>query len=146
MSKLRLLHFLILSVLASACSVTPPDVFVFESLEQYLATDPATGHLILKPSPACMAKINEPSCGHGIKIISGVEIYVGEAVAAQFNGKPWSQLKRESVYVPAVESYGPLVTYIINACKKMNCSDQVDRFKVKLDSLAGVRALGSVRQ
>lgn len=60
-------------------------------------------------------------------------------VSSWLNGtKSWSKLKEESAYLPAVESYAPLSTYIINSCNKMHCSDQVDRFKVKLDSLNGV--------
>jgi len=89
----------------------------------------------MKPSPACQKAINEPECGHCTYIVSGKEIYVGEAKTTFLNNKPWSALKAESVYVPAVESYAPLITYIINACKKMNCSDAVDRFKVKIDTL-----------
>lgn len=52
--------------------------------------------------------------------------------------KPWSQVKAESVYLPAEESYAPLAASIINDCKKFSCSDSVDAFKVKLDSLNGV--------
>lgn len=60
-------------------------------------------------------------------------------VSSWLNGlKPWSTVKKQSAYLPAIESYAPLSTYIINACEKMHCSDQVDLFKVKLDSLNGV--------
>ncbi len=55
--------------------------------------------------------------------------------------KPWSQVRRESIYLPAEESYAPLSTYIINQCKKSNCNEQVNAFKVKLDSLNGVSAV-----
>ncbi len=130
---------LILCASLSACTIKPPDVPVFEYLQQYFWTDPTNGHIILKPSPACMKAIKEAECGHGVFIVSGKEIYVGESKTTHFNGKPWSQLKAESVYVPAVESYAPLVTYIINACKKMNCYDAVDRFKVKIDKLSATK-------
>lgn len=140
LSETKSTLLILLSLSLSACSIRPPDVPVCEYLERYLAKDPVSGHVILKPSPACMAKINEPECGHCTYIVSGKEVYVGEAKETFLNGKPWSQLKAESVYVPAVESYGPLVTYIINSCKKMNCSDDVTRFKVKLDSLSGVKS------
>ncbi len=80
-----------------------------------------------------MAAIKEVECGHGVSIVKGREIYVGEKTL--FSGKPWSQLKKESVYVPAVESYSPLATYIINTCKKDNCNDDLTRYKVKIDSL-----------
>jgi len=73
--------------------------------------------------------------------VSGKEIYIGELPAHQLKGKKWSQLKAESVYMPAVESYAPLSTYIINTCKKDNCSSQVTGFKVKLDSLNGIGAV-----
>lgn len=52
--------------------------------------------------------------------------------------KPWSQVEAESILLPAEESGAPLETYIIDACKKMKCSDQVTPFKVKLDSLNGI--------
>lgn len=85
-----------------------------------------------------MAKIGEPECGHGTYIMSGKEIFVGESPKTFFNKKPWSQLRRESILVPAVESYSPVSKYIINSCEKMGCNDQVQRFKVKLDSLNGI--------
>lgn len=125
-------------MLLSACAPKPPDVFVFEYLAQHLANDPATGHLLLTPSPACMKQIQEVECGHGVSIVSGTEIFIGEEKAHWFKNKPWSQIKRESVYVPAVESYAPLAAYIIDSCKKMKCSDQVDAFRIKLDSLNGI--------
>lgn len=65
--------------------------------------------------------------------MSGREVYVGEK--DKLNGKPWSQLKMESVLLPATESYAPLAAYIINACKKSGCSKDIEKFKVKLDSL-----------
>ena len=65
----KLLKFwllLILLKLLTNCASVPPDVYVFENLQQHLSTDPITGHLILKPSPACWAKIGEVECGHGV--------------------------------------------------------------------------------
>ncbi|RYG93861.1 MAG: hypothetical protein EON58_17485 [Alphaproteobacteria bacterium] len=108
-------------------------------LEQRLSTDKKTGHLMLTPSPTCMKEIGETTCGHCVYLMSGDEIFVGEKKENWLNGKPWSQLNRESVLLPAEESYAPLAAYIINSCEKMNCNDQVTRFKVKLDSLNGVR-------
>ncbi len=98
-----------------------------------------TGHLLLTPSPTCLKQVGEPECGHCTYIVSGKEIYVGEAEKYQLNKKPWSQIQNEGIILPAVESYAPLATYIINSCKKMNCQDDVTRFKVKLDSLNGVK-------
>lgn len=97
--------------------------------------------MILLPSPICMEMIGEFECGHGVFIMSRDEIWVGENKAHWFNGKPWSQLKRESVFVPAVESYAPLSQYIINSCAQNNCNDQVNRFKVQLDELKGIGAV-----
>lgn len=114
----------------------PPDIFVFESMDQHLATDPVSGHLVLTPSPTCMAQIGEMSCGHGVSIMTGQELFVGET--RLYKSKPWSQLKAESVFLPAVESYAPLATYLINTCKRFSCSAQLDAFRVKLNSLSGV--------
>lgn len=132
-------HFAILSwLLISGCAPTPPDVPACEHMAQRLATDPVTGHMLLTPSPTCMKQISEPECGHCVYIVSGKEVFLGEQAGHWLNGKPWSKLRQTSVYLPVAESYAPLATYIINACKKMNCSDDVDKFKVKLDSLNGV--------
>lgn len=130
-----------LFLLLTSCAVAPPDVPVFEYLPQHLATDPVTGHMILKASPDCEAQIGELECGHGVFIMSKKEIFVGEAPAHWYKGKPWSQLKRESIYLPAQESYAPLATYIINSCAKNNCNDQVSRFRVQLDELKGIGAI-----
>ena len=132
------MRYLMLTVFLAACSVQPPDVPVFENMQQRLSVDPKTGHLILSPSPTCMAQIKEVECGHGVYVVSGKQIFVGENKANWFNNKPWSQLKAESVYVPAQESYAPIATYIINSCKKMNCEDSVTGFKVRLGSLDAV--------
>lgn len=120
-------------LLLSACVPNPPDVPVCERLTQRLAKDPKTDHLILTPSPTCMEKIGEPECGHCTYIVSGKEVYIGEK---KFLGKkPWSQIQRESVLVPAKESYAPLARYIIDSCEKMNCNDDVQRFRVKVETL-----------
>ena len=146
-NKKKLLPSLILCLSLASCStVQPPDVPVCEALNQHMVTDPSNGHLVLKGSPACLKQIGEPECGHCAMIVSGKEIYVGEKPDHLFNKKPWSQLKRESVFVPAVESYAPLATYIINSCKENNCNDQVDRFKIRLDSLSSIAEIMRVSQ
>ncbi len=132
---------ILLSYLAISCTVKPPDVFVFESLDQHLSRDQITQHLLLMPSPACIKAISEVECGHGTSIVSGTEVYIGEESTHLFNGKKWSELKSESIYVPAVESYAPISEYIINSCKKMNCSNDVTRFKVKIDKLKNVNSV-----
>lgn len=120
------------------CATKPPDVFVFKHLNQRLATDPTTGHLLLRPSPTCMKEIKEVECGRGRSIVSGKVVFVGEDKKTWFSGKPWSQLRRESILVPAEESYAPMATYFINSCKAAGCSDEVTRFKVKVDSVKDV--------
>lgn len=123
---------------AISCAPKPPDVPACEHLSQHLANDPVTGHLMLNPSPTCMEKIGEPECGHCVFIVSGTEFFIGEGKDHLFKEKPWSKLRRESVYLPAKESYAPLSVYIIDSCKKMHCSGELEKFKVKLDSLNGV--------
>ncbi len=114
----------------------PPDVPVCEELTGKVTTDPVTGHVVMKASPACMEAIGETKCGHCVYIVSGRDIFVGEKKETHFAGKSWSQLKRESVLVPAEESYARIAAYMINACKKMKCSDDVNRFRVRLNSLS----------
>lgn len=124
-----------------SCGPKPPDVPVFESLDQIVLKDAVTGHLLLTPSPICLAQIGEPECGHGIFIMSGKEIFIGEKAPYLLGGKPWSKIKSQSVYVPSIESYAPLTAYIINSCKKMGCDKSVEGFKVKIKSLKGISAL-----
>lgn len=85
-----------------------------------------------------MKQIGEPECGHCVWIVSGKEAFIGENQGHWLNGKTWSKIRSQSAYLPAVESYAPLATYIINSCKKMGCDSDVEKFKVKLDSLNGV--------
>jgi hypothetical protein len=133
LNAMNLLPLMFLSLLSINCAHRrPPDVPVFKHLRQRLALDPVTQHVILKPSPTCMKEIGEPECGRGKFIMSGKVIFVGEAPKTHFNKKPWSQLKRESILVPAVESYAPISTYIINACKELKCDDEVTRFQIQL--------------
>jgi len=132
--------FAILSLWStSACTPKIPDVPACENLSEHLVTELTTGHLILVPSPACMKAIGERTCGHCVYIISGREVFVGEQEAHHLNKKPWSKLKNESVYLPAEEAYAPLATYIINACKKMGCNKDVERFRVRLGNLKSIQ-------
>ncbi len=133
------MRFASLSLLLSACTPQPPDIYVFEHLAQRLSTDAVTGHIILSSNPVCMKEINEPECGHGVAIMSQKQIFVGEKKL--YSKKSWSQLRRESVYLPAIESYAPLATYVINSCEANNCNDQVTRFKVKIDELKSIGTL-----
>lgn len=141
MKKLNLIKWPLLGLLCYStlnCTPKPPDVYVFEHLGQHLSTDPVNGHLILTPSPTCMKMINEAECGHGVTIVTGKEIFIGEEQTHLFNGKQWSKIRQEAVYLPAAESYAPIAAYMINSCKKMGCNDDLTRFKVKIDSLKGV--------
>lgn len=131
--KLKLSIVLLICLIS--CTPKPPDVPICENLQQHLSLDPTNGHLILKPSPTCIKEIGEIECGHCTYIVTGKEIYLGETKEHQLNNKPWSQIKAESVLVPSEEAYAPLATYMINACKKMNCNDDLTRFKVKIESL-----------
>lgn len=109
-------------------------------MSEHFSKDPISGHLLLTPSPLCMQKINEPECCYGVAIMSGNEKIAGEDKANWFNGKPCSQLIEESINCPAEECYAPLSAYIINTCKKDNCSAAITAFKIKVDSLNGVGA------
>ena len=128
---LALLSFSLL--LQTSCDKAPPDVPACEHFNETIENDPVTGHTLLKPAPICMEEIKEPRCGHCIWIVSKKVQYVGEKKETWLNGKPWSQLRDESVLLPAEESYGPVSAHMINQCKKLNCSDEVDRFKIKLN-------------
>lgn len=122
----------------SSCTPKPPDVPVCEHLAQHLSNDPVSGHLILNPSPTCMKEIGEAECGHCVFIVTGNEFFLGEGKDHQLNKKPWSKIRTESVYLPAQESYAPIAAYMIDSCKKMHCSDELEKFKIKLNSLNGV--------
>ncbi len=138
MNRLKLLRLLLSILLLSllpSCTPKPPDVPVCENLSQVITKDLDSDHLIIHASPACKKNISELECGHCTYVISGKEIYVGNLREHYFNRKSWNEIKAESILVPAEESYAPISTYIINSCKKMNCEESVDRFKVKLDAL-----------
>ncbi len=135
--KLKWLLFVSLSLSLTNCAPKPPDVPVCEHFPARLSMS-ADGHMVWDPSPTCMKQTGEPECGHCVYLVSGKEIFVAEGKDHWLNGKTWSKIRSQSAYLPATESYAPLATYIINACKKMNCSDSVDQFKVKLDSLNGI--------
>lgn len=122
-----------------SCTPKPPDVPVCEALVQRTAVDSVTGHVILAPSPTCMAKIGEAECGHCVYIVSGKEEFIGEAPEHGLKGKPWHMVHEQSILLPAEESYAPLAAYIINSCKKANCSKDTQKFKEKLDSLEATK-------
>lgn len=82
-----------------------------------------------------MKQIGEPECGHCVYIVSGKESFLGEKEGTWLNGKPWSKLRAESVYLPAKESFAPVATYIINSCRKMGCNGELERFRIRLRGL-----------
>ncbi|MFI5342859.1 MAG: hypothetical protein ACHQUC_01425 [Chlamydiales bacterium] len=82
-----------------------------------------------------MKQISESECGHGVFIVSGKEVFVGEAQATFFNNKPWSLLRKQSILVPAEESYSPISAYMINSCEKSKCDPNLMKFKIKIDSV-----------
>ena len=75
---------------------------------------------------------------HGVFIVSKKEVFVGEKPEHFYNKKPGSQLLNESVHLPAVESYAPVIKYIINSCASSGCNKDVDRFRVVLPTIDGI--------
>lgn len=150
MKEFKWINFaILLCCLISACAHKPPDVFVFEPLTQRVYEDETTHHTMVMPSPTCMdgdetkglKGIGEPECGHGMSIMKGREILVGERPENYFNGKPWSQIQRESILVPAVESFAPIQAHMINTCQQMKCDPELEKFKVKIDSFSGLKEI-----
>ena len=138
--------FIILCVLPISCAIKPPDVVVCKSLQKHLLYDADDNRLIQKPSPTCHKQIKEPECGACTYIVSGRKKYIGNKKENHFNGKSWKQIKEQSILVPAEESYAPLATYIINSCKKANCDKDVNRFKIKVESLEKMQQLDEQRK
>ena len=134
LSKMKFVIFVSLLWLLPSCATPPPNVPACKHLPQRLWEDPETKRLELRASPACWKAIKEPECGYCVRIVDGGEIWIGEKML--YNNKPWSQIREEAIILPAEESYAPLSTHIINSCKRLNCSKDATRFKVKLDRLS----------
>lgn len=135
-------------LLSSCAGLQPPDVPGCTPLNSKLVNwhppmTPATraDGLVYRPNPVCMAEIGEGDCGKCVFTISEKPIYVGDKPEHHFNKKPWSQLRKKCVLLPAAESYAPLKAFFINACKQMGslgaCKD-IAKWRVKLDSLDSV--------
>lgn len=131
----KLTPLILLCFLLIDCAHAPPDVPVCQGLSERLYKDPVTAHLIYAPNPVCIKQTGEASCGHCTYIVSGKQVYVGSKAPYLLDKKPWLKIVAESVLVPSVESYAPLSAYIINACEQLNCSADVTRFKVQVDSV-----------
>lgn len=91
-----------------------------------------------RPNPTCLKEVGEMSCGFCVWTISQKSQFVGEGDKYKLNGKPWSQIKREMIGMP-LESYAKFKAFTINMCKKTNdCSKDIDKWRVKLDSLDSI--------
>lgn len=134
--RLRLFAILFCSLMPS-CATVPPDAPAFHELEERIEYDPITNHVFKRPSPECEKAIQEPSCGYGVYMISGKEVFIGNAKGHDLNGKTWDQIKAESVLLPAQESFAPLADYVINSCEQTHCNEQIDRFRVLEGNLHG---------
>jgi hypothetical protein len=88
-----------------------------------------------------MEQIKERECGACTYTVTQRKKYIGEKKENWFNGKPWSQLRKESILVPAEESYAPMVAHIINSCKARGCDKEITKFKVKIDSMEKIREI-----
>lgn len=135
-------------LLSSCAGLQPPDVIGCTGLDSKLVKWrppmlPASRSdgLVYRPNPVCMAEIGEGDCGFCTFTVSEKNVFVGEKPEHHFKGKPWSQLKKKSVLLPAAESYAPLKAFAVNACKQMGsvgaCRD-IAKWRIKLDSLDSV--------
>lgn len=132
---MRSLLLMISFALTASCTSTPPDIAACKPLDKLVFVDKNSGSTRTVPSPTCQKNIQEDECGYCVRIVSGNSFFVGEAKAHQFSGKPWSQLRSESIYLPAAESYSPLAAYILKVCAEDGCSTQLTKFKTKIDAL-----------
>ena len=134
MRNLSVLFVLILNV---GC-VKPPDVWVCRDLtEKVVITEDAFGveEMNLRGNPVCLSEIKENRCGYCVRSISGTHTYVGEDSTHQLEGKKWSEMRIDSVMLPA-DSYAALKEFIINSCKKSNqCAEGIAKWRTNLELL-----------
>ncbi len=142
MKQLLIMSLVILYALQLSGCMAPPDIPACRSLETREETKevPDIGRVTLdRPNPTCIKEINEATCGYCVWTISDKKQYVGENKKTWLYGKPWSQVLRESVLLPA-ESYAEAKAFVINECKKTNdCNKDIDHWRVKLDSFSNKR-------
>jgi len=127
--------------LLSACTVQPPDVPFCRPLEQrkIVKESPEFGKIIdILPNPKCLKEIGESSCGFCVWTISNRSQFVGEGEKVRLQGQRWSEVKAQAIIAPA-ESQAKIKAFVINACKQSgDCSKDIDRWRLKLDSLDSV--------
>jgi hypothetical protein len=129
-------------ILLSSCTA-PPDVSVCRSLTQSV-TEVRDSFGIpvrtVRANPMCVKMIGEPQCGYCVWTISSRVQYVGESEKYHLYGKPWSVILREMILMPS-ESYAKAKAYIIKNCKKHgDCNRDIDKWRIKLDSLDSIPA------
>lgn len=137
---------LVVSFLVVSCSA-PPDIPACRHLDLKRETKVVEGIgkiTVDRPNPVCNRQIKEPTCGYCTYTVSDKEQYVGENAKTLLHKKPWSQIKRQGVIIPA-EDYAAVKAFILDMCKKTNeCSKDIEHWRIKLDSLDSVGdALGN---
>lgn len=126
-----------LLILLSSCT-RPPDVPACRPLTQRVVEHRDEFGIPVRSfeaNPMCVKQIGEPACGYCVWTISSKVQYVGENPKWHLFKKPWSKILSEMVLMPS-ESYAQMKSYIIKNCKKHNdCNQDIDKWRIKLDSL-----------
>ena len=123
-------HLLISCALLGSGCIELPDVPACRDIPSRVVN--REGRVFVEASPLCWEHTQELSCGHCVYIKSGREVFVGESEKTRLFGKKWSELRDQSVLLPAAESYAPLSVYLINSCKRLKCDGSVEKFLVKI--------------
>ena len=144
---LRILLLSVSFVFLVSCSVKPPDGPICRELKVIIEKKdvPNIGPIVWeRPNPLCMEKISESTCGYCVWTVSNKVQFVGDKPETYLYKKSWSQIKTEAVVVPS-EFYADVKGAFINMCKKYKeCSDEIARWRIKLDSIDSVKdALGN---
>lgn len=97
---------------------------------------------IQRPNPKCMKEIGEPFCGYCVWTVSDKFQYVGNEwnhlLQLGKKKKTINTVIEEAGIIPA-ESTAAIKASVIIICKNTGaCSQEVDRWRVKLDSLDSV--------
>lgn len=136
--------FALIALSLNSCVSVPPDGPVCRPLiERVIEQKDAFGVItkVVRPNPKCMKACGEPRCGFCVWMMSDRTQYVAEAKKFHLYGKPWSQIQQESTIVPS-EFMARLNAHLIKVCKETNCDQQVNRWRVKWDSLDSILDLG----
>jgi len=132
--------FALTALLLSSCVSVPPDGPVCRPLvERVIEQKDAFGVVtkIVRPNPKCMKSCGEARCGYCVWMMSDRTQYVGEDKKFWLYGKPWSQIQQEATVVPS-EFMARLNAHMIKACKESGCDQQVNKWRVKWDSLDSI--------